>query len=114
MIGYSLQGFGKFGFYEIFKSFYGELLGEENAHLHRTMIYLLASASAELFADVALAPWEAIKVRIQTQDNWASTLTQGLPKFYGKKHVQLYQFCFKDLLLEEEGIWGYEKQQFHF
>lgn len=44
----------------------------------------MASASAELFADVALAPWEATKVRIQTQDNWASSLRQGLPKLYGK------------------------------
>ncbi|CAF1136318.1 unnamed protein product [Rotaria sordida] len=92
LIGYSLQGFGKFAFYEILKIFYGEIFGEENAYLYRTLIYLLASASAELFADIALAPWEAIKIRIQTQDNWASTLRQGLPKFYG-----------------EEGIWGFYK-----
>jgi len=83
LIGYSLQGFGKFGFYEILKTFYSVIFGEENAYLYRTIVYLLASASAELFADVALAPWEAIKVRMQTQDNWASTLRQGLPKFYG-------------------------------
>ena len=82
-IGYSLQGFGKFGFYEILKNFYSVVLGEQNAYLYRTLVYLLASASAEFLADVALAPWEAIKVRIQTQDNWASTLQQGLPKFYG-------------------------------
>ena len=68
------------------KSFYWEILGEDNAYRYRTVVYLLASASAELFADVALAPWEAIKVRIQTQDNWASTLGEGLPKFYGNKN----------------------------
>ncbi len=85
LIGYSLQGLGKFGFYEIFKNFYGGILGEENAYLYRTTLYLLASASAEFFADIALAPWEATKVRIQTQDNWASSLRQGLPKLYGKK-----------------------------
>ena len=27
-VGYSLQGLGKFGFYEVFKSFYNNLLGE--------------------------------------------------------------------------------------
>ena len=82
LIGYSLQGLGKFGFYEIFKNFYAGLLGEENAYVYRTLLYLIASASAEVFADIALAPWEATKVRIQTQDNWASSLRQGLPKLY--------------------------------
>jgi hypothetical protein len=84
LIGYSLQGLGKFGFYEVFKNLYGGALGEENAYVYRTTLYLLASASAEFFADIALAPWEATKVRIQTQDNWASSLRQGLPKLYGK------------------------------
>lgn len=83
LIGYSLQGLGKFGFYEVFKHFYSGLLSEESAYLYRTLIYLSASASAEFFADIALAPWEATKVRIQTQDNWASSLRQGLPKLYG-------------------------------
>ncbi|CAF2498579.1 unnamed protein product [Rotaria sp. Silwood2] len=92
LIGYSLQGLGKFGFYEIFKNFYGGMLGEENAYIYRTTLYLLSSASAELFADIALAPWEATKVRIQTQDNWASSLRQGLPKLYA-----------------EEGLWGFYK-----
>ncbi|CAF3210081.1 unnamed protein product [Rotaria socialis] len=92
LIGYSLQGLGKFGFYEIFKNFYGGLLGEENSYTYRTTLYLLASASAEIFADVALAPWEATKVRMQTQDNWASSLRQGLPKLYA-----------------EEGLWGFYK-----
>ncbi|CAF1222169.1 unnamed protein product [Adineta steineri] len=92
LIGYSLQGLGKFGFYEVFKIFYGGILGEENAYVYRTLLYLLSSASAEFFADIALAPWEATKVRIQTQDNWASTLRQGLPKLYA-----------------EEGLWGFYK-----
>ena len=30
-IGYSFQGFGKFGFYEIFKDFYSDLLGYDRA-----------------------------------------------------------------------------------
>jgi solute carrier family 25 phosphate transporter 3 len=51
--------------------------------LYRTAIYLAAGASAEFLADIALAPWEATKVRMQTQDNWAGTLREGLPKLYG-------------------------------
>ncbi|CAF5151779.1 unnamed protein product, partial [Rotaria sp. Silwood1] len=61
---------------------------KENAHVHRTIIYLLASASRELFADIALAPWQAIKVRVQKQDNSASTLRQSLPKFYDEERIR--------------------------
>ena len=62
LIGYSMQGTCKFGFYEMFKNFYSGLMGEENAFLYRTSLYLIASASAEFFADIALCPMEAVKV----------------------------------------------------
>lgn len=62
-IGYSMQGICKFGFYEVFKILYSNLLGEENTYLYRTSLYLAASASAEFFADIALSPMEAVKVR---------------------------------------------------
>lgn len=65
-IGYSMQGFCKFGFYEIFKDMYSTMAGEENAYKYRGMIYLAGSASAEFFADVALCPMEMVKVKVQT------------------------------------------------
>lgn len=65
-LGYSAQGMFKFGLYEYFKDTYSTLAGEENAHKYRGMIYLAGSASAELFADVALCPMEMIKVKVQT------------------------------------------------
>merc|ERR1719147_563360 len=65
-IGYSAQGLCKFGFYEVFKNLYGNWMGEENAYLYRTSLYLAASASAEFFADIALSPMESVKVRMQT------------------------------------------------
>lgn len=79
LIGYSMQGTCKFGFYEIFKNFYSNLMGEENAYLYRTSLYLIASASAEFFADIALCPMEAVKVRIQTSD-YSSTLRDCFPR----------------------------------
>ena len=75
----------KFGFYEVFKSVYANALGEENAYLYRTGLYLAASASAEFFADIALSPMEAIKVRIQTMPGYASTLREGVPKLYAEE-----------------------------
>jgi len=74
LIGYSLQGLGKFGFYEMFKILYANALGDEYAYLYRTSLYLAASASAEFFADILLAPMEATKVRIQTMPNAPPTL----------------------------------------
>jgi solute carrier family 25 phosphate transporter 3 len=81
-IGYSLQGLGKFGFYEMFKVVYSDLLGEELAYQWRTSLYLAASASAEFIADMMLAPMEAAKVRIQTSPTAPPTLRGCLPFIY--------------------------------
>jgi len=92
LIGYSMQGLCKFGFYEVFKILYSNMIGEEATYSWRTSLYLAASASAEFFADIALCPMEAVKVRIQTQPGWANTLREGVPK-----------------LMAEEGIYGFYK-----
>uniref|UniRef100_A0A8C4QY57 Solute carrier family 25 member 3 n=1 Tax=Eptatretus burgeri TaxID=7764 RepID=A0A8C4QY57_EPTBU len=85
--GYSMQGLCKFGFYEIFKNVYSSLLGEEKTYVWRTSLYLAASASAEFFADIALAPMEACKVRMQTQPGFANTLREAAPKMYAQEGV---------------------------
>jgi len=92
LMGYSIQGIGKFGFYELFKVLYTNMIGEENAYVWRTSIYLAASASAEFFADIGLAPFEAVKVRIQTKPGFANTFREGFPK-----------------ILREEGLSGFYK-----
>jgi len=92
LIGYSMQGVCKFGFYEAFKIVYANALGEENAYVYRTGLYLAASASAEFFADIALSPMEAVKVRIQTMPGFGNTLREGFPK-----------------IMKEEGLNGFYK-----
>merc|ERR1712203_949059 len=64
----------------VFKDIYSKAIGEENTFLYRTSLYLASSASAEFFADIALAPMEAVKVRIQTQPGFANTLREAFPK----------------------------------
>ncbi|CAD6249356.1 unnamed protein product [Miscanthus lutarioriparius] len=81
LLGYSAQGACKFGFYEFFKKYYSDIAGPEYAHKYKTLIYLAGSASAEVIADVALCPFEAVKVRVQTQPGFARGLSDGLPKF---------------------------------
>lgn len=61
------------------------LESQENAYLWRTSVYLAASASAEFFADIALAPMEACKVRIQTQPGYARTLRECAPKMHAEE-----------------------------
>lgn len=63
--GYSAQGAFKYGWYEYFKKTYADLAGPEYAYNHKTSVYLAASASAEFLADLALCPFESVKVRMQ-------------------------------------------------
>merc|ERR1711997_239652 len=77
------------GFYEVFKKVYGDAMGEENAYLYMTSLYLAASASAEFFADIALSPMESAKVRIQTSPvgTFPTTLRAGAPKIYAAEGI---------------------------
>ncbi|XP_027359246.1 mitochondrial phosphate carrier protein 3, mitochondrial-like [Abrus precatorius] len=80
LVGYGAQGAFKYGFYEFFKKYYSDIVGPEYATKYKTLIYLAGSASSELIADVALCPFEAVKVRVQTQPGFARGLADGLPK----------------------------------
>lgn len=78
----------KYGGYEVGKKFYGDAFPNVNKNL----IYIAASASAEAVADLFLCPFEAIKVRIQTQipvkersiaQGWAKiTANGGISQLY--------------------------------
>jgi len=90
--GYSAQGLCKFGFYEVFKVAYSDLIGEEASYVYRTSLYLAASASAEFIADIALSPMESAKVKIQTTPGFANTLREAWPR-----------------IMREEGVNGFYK-----
>jgi len=93
-IGYSMQGFCKFGFYEIFKDLYSNMAGEENAYKYRGLIYLAGSASAEFFADIALCPMEMVKVKVQTSPagTWPLSLGAATSKMNEMKAETRFPF----------------------
>merc|ERR1712039_890196 len=91
LIGYSAQGIGKFGFYEGFKILYSGIIGEEAAFLNRTSLYLAASASAEFFADMFLAQFEAMKVRIQTMPGYANNMREAYAKMSKEEGNPFYK-----------------------
>ncbi|KAK6128266.1 hypothetical protein DH2020_037993 [Rehmannia glutinosa] len=98
LLGYSAQGACKFGFYEFFKKYYSDLAGPENASKYKTLIYLAGSASAEVIADIALCPLEAVKVRVQTQPGFARGLSDGLPKFVRSEDTMMKFASFETIV----------------
>jgi len=66
--GYGAQGLFKFGLNEVFKDIYtGAIGGPEklDSPFKKMTLWAAASGSAELFADVALCPFEMTKVKMQ-------------------------------------------------
>ncbi|PFH58787.1 hypothetical protein XA68_13203 [Ophiocordyceps unilateralis] len=85
-VGYSAQGAFKYGWYEYFKKTYSDMAGPDAAARYKTGLYLAASASAEFLADVALCPFEAVKVRMQgTMPNPYSGTWAGISAVTGKE-----------------------------
>jgi solute carrier family 25 phosphate transporter 3 len=71
----------------MFKIMYAGALGEELSYTWRTSLYLASSASAEFFADIALCPFEACKVRAQTQPGCSPYLRVVLPQIIKQEGV---------------------------
>ncbi|KAL2610290.1 hypothetical protein R1flu_028863 [Riccia fluitans] len=88
LLGYSAQGACKFGLYEYFKKSYCDLAGPASSYNYKTLIYLTASSSAQVIADCALCPFEAVKVRVQTQPGFGRGLADGFPKVYRAEGVR--------------------------
>jgi solute carrier family 25 phosphate transporter 3 len=67
----------KYGLYEVFKDAYQNLAGEELSNNYKPAIWLAGSASAEIFADIALCPLEMAKVKIQTSPSGTFPIAFG-------------------------------------
>jgi len=98
--GYFLQGAFKFGGYEFFKKQFIDGLGVETATNYRTGIYLASSAAAEFFADIALCPLEATRIRLVSEPTYASGLVGGFGKMLrteglGAFYAGFGPICFK-------------------
>jgi solute carrier family 25 phosphate transporter 3 len=90
-VGYSLQGLGKFGFYEIFKDVYKKVVGEENADKYKKIGWSIASGCAEFFADLMLCPWEGAKLKMQLSRpgyEYPATLGKTLAKLKAEEGMK--------------------------
>ncbi|KAK4455663.1 mitochondrial phosphate carrier protein [Podospora aff. communis PSN243] len=99
--GYFLQGAFKFGGYEFFKQQAINQLGYENASKYRTGVYLASSAAAEFFADIALCPLEATRIRLVSEPTYASGLVSGFGKMLKSEGIGAFYAGFGPILFKQ-------------
>lgn len=99
--GYFLQGAFKFGGYEFFKQQFINQLGYETASNNRTAVYLASSAAAEFFADIALCPLEATRIRLVSQPTFASGLVSGFTKIASTEGIGAFYSGFGPILFKQ-------------
>lgn len=70
--GYFIQGWFKFGGVEFFKIHITKRIGDQTAWDNRNVIYLASSGMAEFIADIFLCPYEACRIRLVSNPDYAS------------------------------------------
>ncbi|KAI3531224.1 hypothetical protein CABS01_05527 [Colletotrichum abscissum] len=99
--GYFLQGSLKFGGYEFFKQQSINVIGYENAVNNRTAVYLASSAAAEFFADIALCPLEATRIRLVSEPTYANGLIGGFSKMLKNEGIGAFYAGFGPILFKQ-------------
>ncbi|TVY81701.1 Mitochondrial phosphate carrier protein [Lachnellula suecica] len=99
--GYFLQGAFKFGGYELFKQQSINILGYETASNNRTAVYLASAGLAEFFADIALCPLEATRIRLVSEPTYASGLVSGFSKMLKNEGVGAFYAGFGPILFKQ-------------
>ncbi|MCJ1429618.1 mitochondrial phosphate carrier protein [Sticta canariensis] len=99
--GYFLQGAFKFGGYELFKQQFINQLGYETASNNRTAVYLASAAAAEFFADIALCPLEATRIRLVSEPTFASGLISGFTKIAKQEGLGAFYSGFGPILFKQ-------------
>ncbi|KAG8934318.1 Cu/Pi carrier [Tulasnella sp. 419] len=100
-VGYAIQGAFKFGGYEFWKKKAIDYLGVEKARENRQAIYLGASAIAEFFADVALCPLEATRIRLVSQPDFANGLAGGFARIAREEGLRGFYSGFGPILFKQ-------------
>jgi solute carrier family 25 phosphate transporter 3 len=99
--GYFLQGALKFGGYEFFKQQSVNVIGYENAQNNRIAVYCVSSAFAEFFADIALCPLEATRIRMVSEPGFANGLVSGFSKIASQEGIGAFYSGFGPILFKQ-------------
>lgn len=101
ILGYSLQGAFKFGGYELFKKTFIEYLGYDTASKYKNSVYIGSAALAEFFADIALCPLEATRIRLVSQPTFANGLIGGFSRIMKEEGVGSFYNGFTPILFKQ-------------
>ncbi|QEU59454.1 Mir1 [Kluyveromyces lactis] len=101
LLGYSLQGSFKFGGYELFKKLAIDNMGYDNAVNYKNTIYIGSAAIAEFFADIALCPLEATRIRLVSQPTFANGLFGGFSRILKEEGVGSFYNGFTPILFKQ-------------
>lgn len=101
VLGYSLQGAFKFGGYELFKKLAIEQVGYDTAKNYKNSIYISSAALAEFFADIALCPLEATRIRLVSQPTFANGLVGGFARIAKEEGVGSFYNGFTPILFKQ-------------
>ncbi|KAM5360528.1 hypothetical protein ACJZ2D_013704 [Fusarium nematophilum] len=99
--GYFLQGALKFGGYEFFKQQSINTIGYENARNNRIAVYCVSGAAAEFFADIALCPLEATRIRLVSEPGFANGLVSGFTKIARQEGLSAFYSGFGPILFKQ-------------
>ncbi|OWB62409.1 hypothetical protein B5S29_g3337 [[Candida] boidinii] len=101
VLGYSMQGAFKFGGYELFKKTFIDLLGFETAATYKNSVYIGSAAIAEFFADIALCPLEATRIRLVSQPSFANGLIGGFSRIFREEGLGSFYNGFTPILFKQ-------------
>lgn len=101
ILGYSLQGSFKFGGYELFKKNFIDFLGYETAAKYKDGVYIASAAIAEFFADIALCPLEATRIRLVSQPSFANGLVGGFSRILKEEGIASFYAGFAPILFKQ-------------
>jgi hypothetical protein len=88
VVGYFLQGAFKFGGYEFAKTHLIDALGYETSSRNRHAVYLGSSAIAEVAGDIALCPFEALRIRLVSQPTFGDGLRDGFARIVREEGIR--------------------------
>ncbi|CAL9732527.1 mitochondrial phosphate carrier protein [Monosporozyma unispora] len=101
LLGYSIQGAFKFGGYEVFKKLFIDTLGYDTASNYKNSVYMGSAAIAEFFADIALCPLEATRIRLVSQPTFANGLVGGFSRILKEEGVSSFYSGFTPILFKQ-------------
>jgi solute carrier family 25 phosphate transporter 3 len=87
--------------YEFWKKVAIDTVGVDSARENRQAIYLGASGIAEFFADIALCPLEATRIRLVSQPSFANGLAGGFARIAREEGVAGFYAGFGPILFKQ-------------